>query len=237
MCVEDHPHGCPLHRHPAHSEHWIITDHGVGRYQDGITSRPQLVRKLPTLRPAYLPPGIAATTHQPISRLCPLERDVGAAKPHEGKKGCVKLLALVLQNAGNNFNPRLPQLGDAATIDVRVWIDLADDDTRDPRREERGNAGGGLLVLMATWLESHDSAGTARVFAATGQGVGLGVRGTETAMPTLSNNAPIAMDYAADHGIWLDVASGRCREIESFAHQMDVKTRWLLAHVSALARP
>ena len=116
---------------------------------------------------------------------------------HPAQEPGLQIVRFRAQHAGNDFDTRRPQPGDAGAIDARVRVVAGNDDARDPGRDKRLGARRGLPGVVAR-LKRDVGVCAARGLAGHDQRLGLGMRAAAGLGAAAADDAAIPHYHAAN---------------------------------------
>ena len=93
----------------------------------------------------------------------PLQDSKRAAGANAMQKGPVLLASLLAQHTTDHFQPRLPQLPDAAPIHPGIGILQGDHNAANARAKHRLTAGGRAAVVAAGFKGDHEGSAPGRI--------------------------------------------------------------------------
>lgn len=165
----------------------IIDRRRAAADDNGFNSAPQRVNQGPR-RFAGDPAAVASTGGDlAVERHGPLGDDPRSAGRKQLQIGSVEPPRFRLADAGLDGDAGRSQLGDPAAIDLGKGIAQCENDAVDAGRDDRAGAGGRLAV-MATRLQRGIKSRAPRPWPGNCQGLNLGVRSAEAAVPAFADD-------------------------------------------------
>ena len=208
--------------------------------QDGIRAGPHLVDHAHGMVVGDLGAFASLAGDLAVGGFGPFHGHIRSCAKSALEEGGIELLALGFQKWADHFDAGFAKSLNSASIDIGIGIKRTDDDAFEAGLDQKRGAGWGLFIGVAAGFEIEIGRGAAGVFGAGFQGSGFGMGAAEMGVMSLTDDASIPDDDAADHGIGLDTSAAKHRQTHGMTKEVDITVicvhpRWF-AGVAAARR-